>query len=139
MKRSCSRRWRDKWAGHAGLRPISDIRGAAAVEFALIILSLMLLLLGTVDGGRMLWTQNTLQYAVEQAARCAVVNTTTCGTPAQIQSYAVSMANGMSLSSSVFSSSSPACGTQVSASYSYTPLFPYPTHVILTARSCRPI
>src|SRR6202011_2494551 len=98
-------------------------------------------------------TQNSLQYAVEQAARCAVVNTTispscpttcascptTCGTTAQIQSYAVCMAYGMSLSSSVFSSSN--CGSntqQVSASYSYTPLFPFPNNVTLTASSCRP-
>jgi Flp pilus assembly protein TadG len=141
MKRGCSHRWRDIWAGHVGLRPISDIRGAAAVEFALILWPLLLLVLGAVDGGRMLWTQNTLQYAVEQAARCAVVSTATCGTPAQIKSYAASMANGMSVSPSVFSSASPGCGaktTQVSASYSYSPLFPFPTNVTLTASSCRP-
>ena len=153
MKAGCSHRWREKWAGHAGLRPSSDIRGVAAVEFALILLPLLLMVLGIIDGGRMLWTQNSLQYAVEQAARCAVVNTTispscpttcascptTCGTTAQIQSYAVCMAYGMSLSSSVFSSSN--CGSntqQVSASYSYTPLFPFPNNVTLTASSCRP-
>src|ERR1700675_3482302 len=101
MKRDCSHRWRDIWAGHAGLRPISDISGAAAVEFAMILWPLMLLLLGTVDGGRMLWTQNSLQYAVEQAARCAAVNsTTTCSTAAQIQSYAATMAYGSSLNQS---------------------------------------
>jgi Flp pilus assembly protein TadG len=130
------------WAGHPGLCPRSDIRGAAAVEFALILWPLLLLLLGTIDGGRILWTQNTLQYAVEQAARCAVVNsTTTCSTAAQIKSYAASMANGMSLSPSVFSSTSAGCGantTQVSASYLYSPLFPFPSNVTLTASSCRP-
>ena len=83
MKRGYSHRWRDI-CGHAGLRPISDIRGATAVEVALILSPLLLMVLGVTDGGRMLWTQNTLQYAVEQAARCAVVNTTTCGTAAQI-------------------------------------------------------
>jgi Flp pilus assembly protein TadG len=140
MKRGCSHRWREKWAGHAGLRLSSDIRGVAAVEFALILLPLLLMVLGIIDGGRMLWTQNSLQYAVEQAARCAVVNSkTTCSTAAQIQSYAASMVYGMSLSSSVFSSGN--CGSntqQVSASYSYTPLFPFPNNVTLTASSCRP-
>jgi hypothetical protein len=96
----------------------------------------------------MLWTQNSLQYAVEQAARYAALNQAacnpgppTCYTAAQIQSYAASMANGMSLSTSVFSSASPGCGantTQVSASYSYAPLFPFPSNVTLTASSCRP-
>jgi Flp pilus assembly protein TadG len=151
MKAGCPHRWRDKWAGHAGLRPSADIRGVAAVEFALILLPLLLMVLGIIDGGRMLWTQNSLQYAVEQAARYAGLNqaactqpgsTTTCYTTAQIQSYAVSMAYGMSLSSSVFSSSSAGCGTlvgtQVSASYTYTPLFPFPSNVQLTASSCRP-
>jgi hypothetical protein len=125
-----------------GYRFGADIGAAAAVEFALILWPLLLMVLGAVDGGRMLWTQNSLQYAVEQAARCAVVNTTTCGTPSQIKSYATSMAYGMSLSPSVFSSSSAGCGavagTQVSASYLYSPLFPFPHNVTLTASSCRP-
>jgi Flp pilus assembly protein TadG len=149
MKRGCSHRWRDIWASHAGLRPISDIRAAAAVEFALVLWPLLLLVLGAVDGGRMVWTQNSLQYAVEQAARYAGLNKaacstgpTVCYTPAQIQSYAASMANGMSLSPSVFSSTSAGCGavagTQVSASFSYSPLFPFPSNVTLTASSCRP-
>lgn len=147
MKRNCSHRWRDIWAGHAGLRPGAiahayskrptkgnqfgaDIRGATAVEFAFIASPLILMLLGIVDGGRMLWTQNALQYAVEQAARCAAVNSTTTCTPALIPSYAASMAYGMSLSSSVFSSSSAGCGTlvgtQVSASLVYYSAFPLP-------------
>jgi Flp pilus assembly protein TadG len=168
MKRDCSHRWRGIWAGHAGLRPSAiahayskrpakgnrfgaDIRGATALEFGFIASPLILMLLGTVDGGRMLWTQNALQYAVEQAARYAGLNqaactqpgsTTTCYTTAQIQSYAASMAYGMSLSSSVFSSSSAGCGTlvgtQVTASVPYTPLFPYPHSITLTAGSCRP-
>jgi Flp pilus assembly protein TadG len=100
---------------------------------------LMLLLLGTVDGGRMLWTQNSLQYAVEQAARCATVNKTTCGTATQIQTYAATMAYGTNLNQSNFTSTN--CGantTRVSASYSYTPLFPFTGPVPLKASSCRP-
>lgn len=143
MKLSCSHRWRDIWAGHASLRRYSDIRGAAAVEFALIVSPLFLMVLGVIDGGRMVWTQNTLQFAVEQAARYAIVScATTCATQAQIKSYAASAAYGLSLSSSVFSSASAGCGalagTQVSASYSYAPLFPFPSTLTLTASSCRP-
>jgi Flp pilus assembly protein TadG len=126
-------------------------RGATAVEFAFIGPALILLLFGTIEGGRMLWTQNTLQYVVEQAARCAVVNQTTvpngpcntspCGTTAQIQSYAACMAYGQKLSTSVFSVATPGCGantTQVSASLPYTTAAPVKFSVTLTAQSCRP-
>jgi Flp pilus assembly pilin Flp len=79
-----------------------DRRGAAAVEFGLVILPVPLLILGIIEGGRMLWTQNALQYAVEQAARCAVINSTICDSTAQIQNYAASMASGLNLNASVF-------------------------------------
>ena len=170
MKRDCSHRWRDIWAGHAGLRRsaiahayskrpakgnrFGDIRGATAVEFGFIASPLILMLLGTVDGGRMLWTQNALQYAVEQAARYAALNqgactqqgsTTTCYTTAQIQSYAASMAYATNISASQFASANPGCGATtiantmlVTASVPYTPLFPYPHSITLTASSCRP-
>jgi Flp pilus assembly protein TadG len=167
MKHSLSHRWRNIGAGHAALRSSSiahahskrtlarraagahgnrfgaDISGAAAVEFGMILWPLMLLVVGIMDGGRMLWTQNSLQYAVEQAARYAVTScTTTCATPAQIQSYAASKAYGMSLPASDFASNSAGCGavagTQVTASVPYSPIFPFPSTVTLTASSCRP-
>ncbi|MDQ6702317.1 MAG: hypothetical protein M3Z96_03995 [Pseudomonadota bacterium] len=47
---------------------------------------------------------------------------------------AASMTYGFSLSSSVFSSSSPTCGTQVSASLPYTTLPPISISVTLTAK-----
>jgi Flp pilus assembly protein TadG len=50
------------------------------MEFALVFPSFILLTMGVIEFGRAMWIQNTLQAAVEQAARCAVVNTTTCGT-----------------------------------------------------------
>ncbi|MGH6836779.1 MAG: TadE/TadG family type IV pilus assembly protein [Methylocella sp.] len=122
-------------------------RGVAAVEFALIGPPLILLLFGTIQCGRMLWTQNSLQYAVELAARCAVLSqaTTPCGgaccTTSQIQSYAASQAYSLNLSPSIFSvPSPPSCGTgtQVSASLPYTTGAPVSITVTLTATSCRP-
>ncbi|MGH6812159.1 MAG: TadE/TadG family type IV pilus assembly protein [Methylocella sp.] len=117
-------------------------RGAAAVEFALIGPPLILLLFGTIEGGRMFWTQNALQYAVEKAARYAVVScSSTCATTSQIQSYAASMVYGQNLSASVFSVATPGCGTnttQVSASLPYTTAAPLSFNVTLTAQSCHP-
>jgi Flp pilus assembly protein TadG len=116
----------------------ADVRGAAAVEFAIVAPALILLLLAIIEGGKMLWMQNALQYAVERAARCAVVDTTTCGTPDEVQSYAASLMSGTNLSASVFTSISSACGQQVSASLAYTPILPIPMSVTLSADSCRP-
>lgn len=115
-----------------------NTRGATAVEFGFVAFPLLLLILGIIEGGRMLWTQNALQYAVEKAARCAVVNKTSCGSTTQIQTYAVSQAYGLNLNASVFSSSSQTCGEQVSASFAYKPLVPIPISLTLTAKSCRP-
>ncbi len=108
MKRFCLLRER------AGFKV--DNRGVAAVEFALVGLPLILLLFGTIECGRMFGTQNALQYAVEQAARYAIAcdpPTTPCPTTSQIQSYAASKAYGQTLSSSVFSVTTPSCGRQI--------------------------
>src|SRR5512143_2460198 len=63
-----------------------DIAGSAAVEFAVTAPVLILLMFGMIEAGRALWAQNSLQYAVERAARCRVVyltcnsdNYTSCG------------------------------------------------------------
>lgn len=46
-----------------------DQRGAAALEFALIALPLILLTIGVVEVGRAIFTQQSLSYAVDHAAR----------------------------------------------------------------------
>lgn len=118
---------------------LADRGGATAVEFALIAPALLLLLFGVAEFGRLLWTQSALHFAVEEAARCAAVDTTNCASTAAVQSFAVGRAAGLGLQSSVFSLSTPACGTQVSASYPFpfvlSALFP---SITLTARSCFP-
>ena len=48
--------------------------GTTSLEFALVALPFVTLLLGIIDFSRFIWTQSTLQFAVERAARCAVVN-----------------------------------------------------------------
>src|SRR5262249_49875900 len=90
-------------------RLIGARRGTTAVEFALIALPLLLLLLGIIEFGRMLWTQSALHYAVQEAARCAAVNPGTCAGSSATQNYAVARAGGLNLSPAVFTVSSPAC------------------------------
>lgn len=46
-------------------------RGAAAVEMALLAMPLVLLLMGILDFGRLLYTQNTITHAAQEGARYA--------------------------------------------------------------------
>lgn len=48
--------------------------GATAVDFAFAGSALLILLLGTIEFGRLLFTQGALNYAAEEATRYAIVN-----------------------------------------------------------------
>jgi len=50
-------------------------RGAAAVEFAFVAPIFLLIVLGTVEVSRALWVKASMQFAVEETARYALVNT----------------------------------------------------------------
>jgi Flp pilus assembly protein TadG len=101
------------------LRLLHDTRGTSAVEFALTAPVYFLLMFGLIGGGLLVWTQIGIQHGAEEAARCASINTSLCGTTASIQSYAAKNAFGLSIDPSVFTVSSAACGNQVSATYSF--------------------
>jgi len=52
--------------------------GATAVEAALVLSALMLLLFGIIEFGYALWQWNTMTLAVQDAGRYAMVNNQTC-------------------------------------------------------------
>jgi Flp pilus assembly protein TadG len=52
--------------------------GATAVEFALVIGPLVLLLFGTIEFSRLLWTREALQSAASAGARCMGVLQSSC-------------------------------------------------------------
>jgi Flp pilus assembly protein TadG len=115
-------------------------RGAAAVEFAIVLPILLLCLLGLIEFARAIWTQATLDYAVQAAARCAAVNLVICGTAAQTQRYAVAQTPGLSLPTSDFTVTTQTCGVQVTASLPYAFLVPalLPYSLTLNASACFP-
>jgi Flp pilus assembly protein TadG len=129
--------------------------GSVAIEFALVLPVLALFLLGIMDTGRLLWTYTTLQRASEAAARCyAILAKGTgydCTTSSGTQTYAVAQAWGLTVNASAFTVSStansPACGTQVVASYVFTFVIPWfyvasplgtSNSITLTATACDP-
>jgi Flp pilus assembly protein TadG len=116
----------------------TDIRGNVAIEFALTATALLVFLFGILQAGYAMWLQSALDYAVAEAARCASIDTTTCGTASQIQSYASGL-SGAGFDSSIFSPTTPSCGNQVSASYPLALTIPTLTiSVTLTAQACYP-
>ena len=94
--------------------------GSTSLEFAMVGPMFIGIMMAIFQGGMLLWTQLGMEHAVESAARCSAVNSSTCGTPSQIQGYAATQAYGLSLPASVFSFSQTSCGNVVSASYSYS-------------------
>lgn len=117
----------------------ADKSGNLVVEFGLLAPALMLFIFGIAEGGRLLWTVNALHYSVQEAARCATIDKTTCGSTTQIQSFAAGR-SGAGFASSVFTATVTACGNRVSASYTMPLNIPFMSHSIsLSAQSCYPI
>jgi Flp pilus assembly protein TadG len=114
--------------------------GTVAVESAIVLSGFLFILFAIIEAGLLFWTQSTLQFAVEAAARCAAVNTTQCGSVSATQSYAVAQATGLTLSSSSFNVSQPACGHNVSISYPFNFIVSslFSGTITLNAASCHP-
>jgi len=122
----------------AALRLFAERTGNTAVEFAIILPAFLSVFLGIMEFGRLMWTKNALNYSVEEAARCAAINATLCGTQALVQTYA-SNRSGLTFPSPDFTLSSPACGTEVSGTYPFTFVVPVVTvSVTLQASYCYP-
>jgi len=109
-------------------------------------LPFVMLLLGIIDFSRFVWIQSTLQFAVEKTARCAAVNTTTCGTTVQMQNYALSQqvfpseiqAQDFKDSPSTCSSSIPGKSVLISINFTFTVPQLMPFSMTLKAQSCYP-
>lgn len=94
-------------------------RGAAGVEYGLILPALLLFIFGIIDIGRLMWTYTTLSRATEAAARCGAVDMNNCATVAQIQTRAVNEAWGLTVTTSAFTPTVAGCGVQVVGTYSF--------------------
>lgn len=112
-------------------------RGAAAVEFVLILIPMIMLTLGAYNLSLMVYTVASLNYAAEDAARCLTVKKTTCTSLATVTAYGRARYKGGGVAQ--FTPTTPACGNQVVATVPYiftTGLTSTP--ITLTARACYP-
>ena len=65
---------------------IRDNRGGSVVEFSLLSLPVVVFMVGIMQTGWLLWADNLLNVAVDTAARCGAVGSTTspCNGPALV-------------------------------------------------------
>ncbi len=105
----------------------TDRRAATAIEFALVMGAFVLVAIGILDVGLILWTQNTLQSAASLTARCVSIGSSACSSPA---SYAVGLvqqwglpqmitAGDVTVTSNATCSSAPGTYTQVTITSTY--------------------
>ena len=125
-------------------RLVRDSGGSTMIEFAFVGLLFIGLILGVVEVGRVLWTLNALHYGAQQAARCAAVNSTLCGTNTLLQSWAAGI-GGSTLPGSAFTLTTGATcatgvtGALVTATYQLQLYIPYVNmNPSLSATSCFP-
>ena len=120
-------------------RAAGDARGNAAIEFALVSVPLLMFVFGIIATAQAVWLQNAINVSVGEAARCASVNPTLCGSPSQIQAYAADQ-SGAGLDSSIFSVEAASCGNRVSARYPMALIIPFMSlSVNLSAQACYPV
>jgi len=92
--------------------------GASAAEFALVIFPFITFFLGGVGISFLLYANSTLQYAAEDAARCASVKTSICSNVTATQNYALSRYSGPVIAP-IFTASVSACGNLVTGAASF--------------------
>ena len=112
MRRALTALWRNR-------------RGAAAVEFAMLAPVFLMMLIGTVMMAMMFFTNSSLHFAVQAAARCVSVKTTVCTNAATTLAFAASNYFGASTAPTFTCTGrvcggTAACGNKVTGQISFT-------------------
>jgi Flp pilus assembly protein TadG len=116
-------------------------RGAAAVEFALVALPVIVFILGIMQTAWIVWADNLLHISVNTAARCTAVNSSTppCNGNTLPQMKATAATVFGPLSGAKFQNNGP-CATNQGAGLhgEYDVSFLFVVNLTLTADSCYP-
>ena len=113
--------------------------GNAIVEFAIVLPVFLFLIFGVFNIALMLFASASMQNATQAGARCASINSATCGSAAATVAYAQTKFVASSTARPAFTVTTAACGHLVSANMNY--VFDIGvTHysVPLTSTSCYP-
>lgn len=115
--------------------------GAVAVEFTLTAPLAILLLFGAIEVARALWSYSTLQYAAEQAARYASVNS--AASDADVAQIAKASAEGLSAEAigvAVAREATTPAFVSVRLTFGFSPVFnQFPAAITMVGRSRAPV
>jgi Flp pilus assembly protein TadG len=125
-------------AGREGVGRLAGCtRGSTAVEFAMLLPVFLAFVLGVVEFSRAMWTRQTLQFAVEEAARYALADATISNS--SISAKVTAELLGLQNVSPTITVSSDATQVTVGASYVFAFLVPQliPTGPLTLTATCR--
>jgi Flp pilus assembly protein TadG len=115
-----------------------DERGVTAVEYGFVFPVFALMLLGGIWASLLVFSVDSLDLAVQSAARCMAVDANNCGTPSATQTYAQSRYAGPNISP-VFTATATGCGHTVTAQANYDmKVLPGFAAVPLSVSACYP-
>jgi Flp pilus assembly protein TadG len=103
-----------------------DSKGTTAVEFGMVSVLMLMMLFGIIELGRIFWTYNAVQSAIELTARYYIVHTST--SDSALQTYARDAMTAMELDPSHLTvtvtktTASSIKFIQLNATYAYSPL-----------------
>jgi Flp pilus assembly protein TadG len=122
---------------------LKNNRGATAVEFALMALPVFTLIFGIMQTAWIVWVDNLLHAAVDTAARCGAVNSTTspCGGSGSTNmiNTATVVFEPVSSSSATFTINSSCGGSGLNGSYNISiGVGGLGVNITVTAKSCYP-
>ncbi len=95
-----------------------DRSGASAVEFGLILPVFVMLVLGVINVSLLTNAVSSMNYAVQEAARCAAVNNVACPNEESITAFARSRYRGPQIDPQ-FTSENSGCGRTVRATATF--------------------
>jgi len=122
-----------------------DRRGATAVEFALLAPVFLLMFFGVFEVGRAMWIKSSMQFAVEEAARYAMVNTSATTTTVATYAQTRFTDSGQSSTGVTFAATQDTTGgvtfVSITATTTFTTLIDLVTftNVTMTAKSRVPL
>ena len=114
-----------------------DCCGAVAVEFAVFLVPLLLLLVGATDLGFAMLIESRITFAVEAAAKCGAIGATMCASAPETAAYGATVARVRGLDASQFVVVTEPCGVSVTATYPYVGMI-LPA-ITLNAGACYPV